>query len=76
MNGGKETSPNGETSAKTQSQKSFIISSKKEEQRGAERSRVQAADGGMRSRGETLSPAAPQDWTPEPKNPTGLPLSL
>lgn len=30
-------------------------------------------DGGMRSGGETLSPAAPQDWTPKPKNPTGLP---
>lgn len=35
MNGGTETSPNGETSAK-QSQMSFVISSKKEEQRGAE----------------------------------------
>lgn len=32
--------------------------------------------GGMRSRGETLSPAAPQDWTTNPKNPTGLPLNL
>lgn len=36
MNGGMESSPNGETSAETRSQKSFIISSKKEEQRGAE----------------------------------------
>lgn len=35
MNGGTEMSPNGETSAK-QSQMSFVISSKKEEQRGAE----------------------------------------
>lgn len=30
-------------------------------------------DGGVRSGGETLSPAAPQDWTAKPKNPTGLP---
>lgn len=45
-------------------------------ERRKEEEERQAADGGMRSRGATLSPAAPQDWTPKPKNPTGLPLSL
>lgn len=45
-------------------------------ERRREEEEMQPADGGMRSRGETLSPAAPQDWMPKPKNPTGLPLSL
>lgn len=66
----------GESSA---SKVSFFFSPK----RGGERRREKArgggqagGDGGMRSRGATLSPAAPQDCTPKPKNPTGLPLSL
>ncbi len=61
-----------ESGRRIEREQSIFFLFPKERRREEER---QADDGGMRSRGETLSPAAPQDWTPKPKNPTGLPPS-